>query len=677
MLLFALTIFVSAFLLFQVQPVISKAILPWFGGAAGVWNTCMLFFQAALLGGYTYAHWLQAQPAKRQRQVHLALLGLSLLSLPILPSVTWKPTGAEDPIFRILGLLATTIGLPYFLLSTTSPLLQAWYVRETKTGIPWRLFALSNAASLAALLTYPVLVEPNLSVPQQAWVWSGAYALFIVLAGLVAWKFAAVDTPHTETADAEPAPAPTFGLRTLWVSLAACASVLLLGVTTHMTQDVAAIPFLWVIPLAVYLLTFILCFETSKAYRRVVFMPALVAALYSFARILAREDWSLTVTEDIAMSAAVLFTCCMVCHGELAALKPAPRYLTGYFVSLSLGGALGGLFVGFIAPVLFNAYYELNIGLWLSGALAVVVIAREGLSTTRQKLVLLTMLIALGAYGAWHVKIKKGEIGGVELAVRNFYGHLHVTKYGEVGQVGAARQLVHGQINHGQQLLDPARRMTPSSYFCVQSGAGRASLARTEGVPRKVGILGLGCGALLGYARKEDDYRLYEINPQVFEIAKKNFTFMTETPAKITEVLGDGRLSLEREAPQQFDLLFMDAFSGDSIPVHLVTREAFDLYARHMKPDAILVVNITNNYLNLLPVVATAAKRLGKVTVEIEDEPAEGDEECYVSHYALVMSPERYAATPELSKQSKLIEPTPGFREWTDAFSNLFAIVRR
>jgi hypothetical protein len=287
------------------------------------------------------------------------------------------------------------------------------------------------------------------------------------------------------------------------------------------------------------------------------------------------------------------------------------------------------------------------------------------------------MLIALGAYGAWHVKIKKGEIGGVELAVRNFYGHLHVTKYGEVGQVGAARQLVHGQINHGQQLLDPARRMTPSSYFCVQSGAGRASLARTEGVPRKVGILGLGCGALLGYARKEDDYRLYEINPQVFEIAKKNFTFMTETPAKITEVLGDGRLSLEREAPQNFDLLFMDAFSGDSIPVHLVTREAFDLYARHMKPDAILVVNITNNYLNLLPVVATAAKRLGKVTVEIEDEPAEGDEECYVSHYALVMSPERYAATPELSKQSKLTEPTPGFREWTDAFSNLFAIVRR
>ncbi|MBI2689367.1 MAG: fused MFS/spermidine synthase [Acidobacteria bacterium] len=677
MLLFGLTIFVSAFLLFQVQPVISKAILPWFGGAAGVWNTCMLFFQAALLGGYTYAHWLQGQPAKRQRQVHIALLALSALSLPILPSVAWKPIGNEEPIWRILGLLATTIGLPYFLLSTTSPLLQAWYVRHNRTGVPWRLFALSNAASLAALLTYPVLVEPALSVPQQAWIWSGAYLVFLGLGGFMAWKFAAEDIPHEDTAEA-PAEAPSTGLRVLWVMLAACASILLLGVTTHMTQDVAAIPFLWVIPLAVYLSTFILCFETSKVYRRIVFLPALAGALYYFGKLLGRDnEWSVTVTQNIAISAAVLFVCCMVCHGELASLRPAPRYLTGYYVSLSLGGALGGLFVGLVAPLLFNAYYELNIGLWLSAALATVVVARTGLATTARKLVLLAMLIAVGAYGAWMVEIKKNEIGGVELAVRNFYGHLHITIYGQVGELGAARQLVHGQINHGQQLLDPARRMIPSSYFCRASGAGRASLARTEGVPRKVGVLGLGCGALLGYARKEDDYRLYEINPQVFDIARKNFTFLTETPARITEVLGDGRLSLEREQPQNFDLLFMDAFSGDSIPVHLVTREAFDLYERHLKRDAILVVNITNNYLDLRPVVAAAAQRLGKMAIEIEDQPFEGNEECFLSHYALIISPERYAATPDFRVNSKTLEPTPGFREWTDAFSNLFAIVRR
>ncbi|MFN0106511.1 MAG: spermidine synthase [Bryobacteraceae bacterium] len=674
MYLFGLTIFLSAFLLFQVQPIISKAILPWFGGAAGVWNTCMLFFQAALLGGYTYAHWLQGQPANRQRQIHLALLGLSLLSLPVFPSVAWKPAGNEEPIWRILGLLASTVGLPYFLLSTTSPLLQAWYVRHRKAAIPWRLFALSNAASLAALLTYPVLVEPALSVPRQAWVWSAAYAGFLILAGLVVWKFAAVD-PSRESADE--VSAPTLSLRALWVLLAACASVLLLGVTTHMTQDVAAIPFLWIIPLTVYLLTFILCFETSKAYSRGVFLPALAVALYYFAKLIDREEWSVTVGQNIAISAAVLFVCCMVCHGELAALKPAPRFLTGYFVAVSFGGALGGLFVGLIAPLLFNAYYELNIGLWLCAALAAVVVARAGLNTTLQKLTLLAMLIAVGAYAAWMVKIKNEEIGEVELAVRNFYGHLHISVWGSAGESGAARQLVHGRINHGQQLLDPSRRMIPSSYFCRQSGAGRASLARTAGVPRKVGILGLGCGALLGYGQKDDHYRLYEINPDVFEIARKNFTFVTETPAKVTGVLGDGRLSLEREEPQNFDLLFMDAFSGDSIPVHLLTREAFDLYARHMKPDAILVVNITNNYLDLRPVVAAAAQRLGRLAVEIEDTPDVTDEECYPSLYALIISPERYAATPDFRVNSKLLEPRPGFREWTDAFSNLFAIVRR
>lgn len=677
MLLFALTIFVSAFLLFQVQPVISKAILPWFGGAAGVWNTCMLFFQAALLGGYTYAHWLERQPAKRQRQVHLALLGLSLLSLPIIPSAAWKPAGGDEPMGRILGLLATTIGLPYFLLSTTSPLLQVWYVRFNRAGVPWRLFALSNAASLAALLTYPVLIEPALSVPQQAWVWSGGYLVFLGLCGTMAWKFAADPEPES-LASEEPAAPPSPGLRALWVALAATASVLLLGITTHMTQDVAAIPFLWVIPLAVYLVTFILCFETSKAYRRWLFVPAMAVALYYFARLLDREDgWSLTVPENVAFSAVLLFLCCMVCHGELSRLKPAPRYLTGYYVSLSLGGALGGLFVGLLAPLLFNAYYELNIGLWLAAALAAIVVARDGLATPERKALVTAMLVAVGAYGAWMVKIKRDELKDVPLAVRNFYGHLHVSVWGKEGEVGAARQLVHGTINHGQQLLDPARRMVPSSYFCRPSGAGRASLARQEGVPRKVGVIGLGCGALLGYGQKGDDYRLYEINPMVFEIARKEFTFLTGTPAKVTEVLGDGRLALEAEPSQQFDLLFMDAFSGDSIPVHLVTREAFDLYERHLKKDGVLVVNITNNYLDLRPVVAAAAARLGKIAIEIEHNPDDGDEECYISHYALVMSPERYKANNDFQTDAPVIKPTPGFREWTDSFSNLFAIVRR
>jgi SAM-dependent methyltransferase len=672
--LFALAIFLSAFLLFQVQPVISKAILPWFGGAAGVWNTCMLFFQAALLGGYTYAHWLQSQPARRQRNVHIALLALSLLSLPILPSVNWKPAGGEQPIFRILGLLATTIGLPYFLLSTTSPLLQAWYVRAIPGGIPWRLFALSNAASLGALLSYPLLIEPTFNVPTQSWIWSGAYLAFAALAGYTAWNYSADPPPRAAHSDA---PAPTPARKLLWIALAACASVLLLAITTHLTQDVAAIPFLWVIPLAIYLLTFILCFETEKAYFRPFFLPTFAAALIYFTRVLAGYGPDLDVPQNIALCSAVLFLACMVCHGELAALKPAPRHLTGFYVSLSLGGALGGLFVGLLAPLLFNAFYELAIGLWLSAALVAAVYLQRGVPTVKQKLAALALLVAAGTYGGWLLKIKKDELAGVPVAVRNFYGHLHITIWGEPGEYAAAKQLIHGTINHGQQLLDPQRRLIPTSYFCRESGAGRALLARKDGIPQKVGIIGLGCGALLGYSRPGDEYRLYEINPQVFQLARKEFTFLPESRAQVAEVLGDGRLSLEREPPQQFDVLFMDAFSGDSIPVHLVTAEAFDLYARHLKPDGILVVNITNNYLDLRPVVAASAARSGRVTLEIENDPGYGNEECYISHYALVLSPERLAAEPGLRVNSKTVEPSPAFRPWTDSFSNLFAIVRR
>jgi len=404
----------------------------------------------------------------------------------------------------------------------------------------------------------------------------------------------------------------------------------------------------------------------------------LIAALYAMAKVLDHDadDWTLTVAQNVSLCAAVLFICCMVCHGELAGLKPAPRYLTGYYVSLSVGGAAGGLFVGLVAPLIFNAYYELNIGLWLCAALATIVFARNSAGDTLGKAALLGFLIGLGAYGAWMVKIKKAELGSVELAVRNFYGHLHVSRYGNDGDPSATRQLVHGQINHGTQLLDPARRMEPVSYFCKTSGAGRALLTRDE-KPMKVGVLGLGCGALLGYAKAGDEYRIYEINPLVFEIADSRFSFTRETQAKIYRVLGDARLSLEREEPQRFDRLFMDAFSGDSIPVHLVTHEAFDLYFRHLKPDGIVVVNITNSYLDLLPVVTKAAAAFGKVVVEIEDTPYEGDEECYISHYALVMSPEKLAATPALLKDAAQPKPDEHFREWTDAFSNLLAIVRR
>ena len=347
MALYAVTIFLSSFLLFQVQPIISKIILPWFGGSAAVWNTCMLFLQAALLGGYTYAHLLYDKlPSKRQSHTHIGLLAVSLLALPILPGASWKPEGAENPAILILGLLAATIGLPYFLLSTTGPLMQAWYARANAGAVPYRLFALSNFASLLALISYPLYVEPALDSNRQAWIWSGAYAVFVIVCAGVAWRVRNDTSPTATAEEAESIePPPTVKRRLLWVGLAACPSVLLLSVTTHLTQDIASIPFLWIVPLVLYLLSFILTFETDKIYRRWLWLPLFAASLAGMVWIEMDSAPVITMVQRIAACAAAMFVCAMVCHGELASLKPHPRYLTNFYVALSVGGALGGLFI--------------------------------------------------------------------------------------------------------------------------------------------------------------------------------------------------------------------------------------------------------------------------------------------------------------------------------------------
>ena len=391
MLLYSLTVFLSAFLLFQVQPIVAKTILPWFGGSSAVWSTCMLFFQVVLLLGYLYAHWLHEKLAPRRQAIaHIAALAVSLAALPILPNPGWKSAGMAHPSLTILALLSLTVGLPYFLLSSTSPLLQAWYARTHRQGMPYRLFALSNFASMLALLSYPFVVEPNLPTRIQGWVWSAAYVCFAALCGITAWRSSARAAPPPAAAR-QGAPtigdSPAWTLRLLWLGLAAGASVLLLAVTNHLTQDVAAIPFLWILPLSVYLLSFIVCFESPAFYRRAVFLPLLGLSLAFMAYRLwpYRLDFDLPwlgfltnmpIRRVIACFAAGLFACCMVCHGELARLKPHPRYLTGFYVTVSLGGAVGGLFVGLVAPNLFRAYYEFPIGLGLCAAIAFLVLAR-------------------------------------------------------------------------------------------------------------------------------------------------------------------------------------------------------------------------------------------------------------------------------------------------------------
>jgi hypothetical protein len=686
MLLYALAISLSAFLLFEVQPIIAKMILPWFGGTSTVWTTCMLFFQVVLLLGYLYAHWLHEKLVPRaQAYVHMAVLALSLATLPILPNPVWKTAEVAHPSQRILLLLAITVGLPYFLLSSTSPLLQAWYARRQRGALPYRLFALSNAASMFALLTYPLLVEPNLPTRLQGICWSAVYVCFVVLCGATAWRTsrdaeaepaAAVEATLEATVEETTEPPPSWTTRLVWLGLSASASVLLLAVTTHLTQDVAAIPFLWILPLSLYLLTFIICFESPGAYRRSIFLPLLAIAFAFFGYRLWPYHYAMQMRVAIALCGLGLFICCMVCHGELVRLKPDPKYLTGFYVTVSLGGACGGLFVGLVAPSLFKAFDEFPIGLALCAVLVFRVLAPEfkQFGLVWQRIGIAALGLVLCGYLGWLVHIMHQLVGGYLLVERNFYGQLKVEDDRDPADEFASRTLVHGTINHGAQFFNPVYHDEPVTYFCPQSGIGRAM--RAQRGPRHIGILGLGCGTLAAYGRAGDTIRIYEINPLVLEIANRDFTYLRDTRAKTEVAMGDGRLTLESEPAQNFDVLVMDAFSGDSVPVHLITAEAFRLYFRHLKPDGILAVNMTNTYLDLEPVMERAAAAVGKEAYSYEFKPDPGDQICYVCSWALIMDHSTMAAHPGLERGGTLLKSHPQFRTWTDDFSNMFGILK-
>ena len=674
--LYGITIFLSAFLLFQVQPIIAKMVLPWFGGTSAVWTTCMLFFQLVLLAGYAYAHWLNGRRGRlAQAGVHTALLALSLAALPIIPRASWKPSGNENPSWLLLGLLAVTVGLPYFLLSTTSPLLQAWYARSHKGATPYRLFALSNLASMLALLSYPPLVEPNLPTRAQGQVWSAAYVCFAILCTTLAWSGARWRIPVTAAAsEAASAEAPAWTVRLLWMGLAGCASTLLLSVTTFLTQDVAAIPFLWIVPLSIYLLSFIICFESPRLYWRRVYLALLPVALGFCAwRIWENAGDVFRIVPVIVLMSASLFVFCMVCHGELASLKPHPRYLTSFYLMISVGGALGGLFVGLLAPHVFPAYYEFPIGLGLCAALVTAVLLVRG-SLGPRRWVKAAVIVPVAAYLVFIGIVIRDDVKEYLLVRRNFYGRLAVYDDADPRvEEEATRHLVHGVINHGEQPLRKQYSRLPITYFCPSSGIGVA-MRSLEGLPRKIGILGLGCGTLAAYGLPGDVIRIYEINPLVLQFAQNQFSYLRDTAARMEVVMGDGRLSLEREPSQQFDLLVMDAFSGDSVPVHLITREAFKTYFRHLKPDGILAVNISNRYLDLKPVVERGANAFGKIALVFDYTPDESDFLCFSCSWTLVMDPATRRRLP--SYAGEVLQAHANFRPWTDDFSNMHAILK-
>lgn len=683
-----LTIFLSALLLFQVEPLIGKIILPWFGGVAAVWTVCLLFFQVLLLLGYLYAHLLTQHFGRpTQGWIHTALLAASLLVLPILPRNSWKPAGPEHPALHILEVLVLAVGLPFFVLSATSPLLQAWLASAKKDAGVYRFYALSNTGSLLGLLTYPVLIEPRLSIFRQGWGWSFAYAAFAVACGIIAvtQRGAASALPQ-ETC----APRPHGNTRALWIALPACSSALLLGITNHITQNIAAVPFLWIIPLSLYMLSFILCFG-SRWYHRMLFLRLLGVALGCMAYALSPSLTSLPLWILISIFCTGLFLCCMFCHGELARLKPDPAHLTSFYFWSSLGSVLGAAFVALLAPQIFSAFYELHVALGACALLAVAVHSVDPASPFRQPhwLFALRALYSLAAMIVVALfLLARDESASSNQMARNFYGVLRVSDESAPSVVLLKgdepsrpeddlrfRRLMNGTITHGLQFLGAARRDQPVSYYGPESGIGVALTALAPRGARRVGVIGLGTGTVAAYAHAGDEFTFYEINPLVVRIAQQDFTFLRDSKARISFERGDARLTLERQPPQQLDLLAVDAFSSDSIPVHLLTLEAFELYFRHLKPDGILAVHISNRHLYLEPVVAAAAEKLGKDAVIIES-PSDRAKEIFLARWVLLANRGVLNQFPDIDDAGEPVTPLTRVKLWTDSYSSLFAVLK-
>jgi hypothetical protein len=768
---FAATIFVSAFLLFQIQPLVSKYILPWFGGTPAVWTTCILFFQTLLFGGYAYAHfsatWLKP---RQQAVVHLVLILAALLLLRVIPGDSWKPTDSYHPGWKILVLLTATVGLPYFVLSSTGPLIQAWFARSFEGRAPYRLYALSNVGSLLALLSYPFFFERLLTVHTQANVWAAGFIVYAALCGYAAMSLWAsfrseesvegaglrvqhspgTSSPRATKLQPPPLPQrPEWWRWPVWLLLPALASMTLLATTNHVCADMTPAPFLWVVPLALYLLTFIIAFDQPKLFVPVVWAIPVAMAIYAITMIDRRHAGSPTSLYDwgklglsmrwiieglihhkhgdefkfatspqvvvsfawyVTFCFATMFGICMLCHGELFRLRPQPHYLTGYYLMIAAGGALGGLLVAIVAPLVFVTYVEWSASVFLGFLLAAgivlrsiwgvisdkrIVAAPNNLFWTVPAFVVPLALLLIGIFDLTVYLEKTDE--GIVLRQRNFFGALHIEDNEPHSSDQHNLSLVHGRITHGMQYTDEERRHIPTTYYARDSGVGRAvgfyrQVLRDRGV--RIGCIGLGTGTMAAYVDRGDSIRFYDINPAVIEISTsgKWFTYFTdakERGGKSDVVLGDARLSLERERVegqlQHFDVLVLDAFSGDAIPVHLLTKEAFKIYLDHLASakedgqDGAIAVHITNRYLDLEPVVLGLAEefKLGHVFINNAGDSEGGYNSDWIilTHNAeLLKELEQYAEAEPEERDPKEKPKKPLL--WTDDFSNLFDVLK-
>jgi SAM-dependent methyltransferase len=696
----ALTILLSSFLLFLVQPIIAKQILPWFGGSAGVWTVCLVFFQTVLVLGYAYAHLLaRGRMASRQFVPHIALLLGSLTSLPIIASAFWKPGNGAQPALRILSLLLTTVGLPYFLLASTAPLIQRWLSTadsfSSRDRSIYRLFALSNLGSLLGLLCYPFAIEPWIPLRAQAYAWSTGYLAFVGCSIGYAWsRWSKSETANLSVEDGPAtiasAASPGVALYAYWIGCAALGSILLLSVTNQITQNVASVPLLWLVPLSLYLLSFTICFQGHDGrgwYQRRLWVAPAMLFTAAMAWALLADRVHVPVAAAILLFTAGMFVGCMVCHGELALTKPEPAHLTHFYLSVAAGGALGGLLVGMVAPLIFDAYWEMPLALIALSGLLLYCTRQEARSSTRIHRATNAVLWGLGLtaflctlyFSGHYYRVLSAD---TRYSSRNFYGTLRVTQSPYDG--GHIRYLTHGTILHGSQVMQLPLREEATTYFGKSSGIGRA-IACADGWsrPLRIGSIGLGIGTLAAYARSGDVFRVYELNPAVIDVAETEFRYLKDSKAEIQLVLGDARLSLEQEIAQgrfdrpeqRFDVLSVDAFSGDAIPVHLLTREAFDIYARVTRPDGIIAFHLSNRFLNLPPLVARIAQDARYHVALIADRPPAGSL-MRSSDWLLVTRNTAALSQPEISGHTKPVVALDDLPVWTDQFTNLVRILK-
>jgi len=681
-LLYGATVFLAAFLLFAVEPMAAKRLLPALGGSSAVWITCLVFFQTVLLLGYLYAHALArwARPL-RAAGFHGAIIGVAAVLLILSPQPSLAGAAAH-PLTAIFAALTRSIGLPFLLLAATSPLLQYWYARQQGSAVPWRFFALSNAGSLLALVLYPALIETHFGLGMQRTLWICGFALYAILCACLAWSLRRAEPASSDagasarsaTASAPSAPQPTLGTRLLWFLLPAAGAIQLCAVTEHISQNIAAVPLLWVLPLAVYLITFILAFDAPRLYQRWFVIRLLIVLLAALSWFLTQTGVSLPIVLSLGFFLTEMFVACWFCHAETYALRPTdPAQSTVFYLSIAAGGAAGSIFIGIVCPLLFDANYDI--------ALAFLATAAVALAATWS--------------GGWQPRLLWGSSTAVVLVVvvmlhladarclleeRNFYGALRVSQTHTPPQALTARTLTHGTITHGMQWFAPEFRTTPTTYYASDSGIGlalRFCCQLPDGLlrPRRIGVVGLGAGTIAAYGVPGDTMRFYEINPAVPPIAHNLFTFLRDSGAQVSIVEGDARLSLAADPPQNFDVLAIDAFSGDAIPMHLLTTQAMQVYQRQLAPGGILAFHVSNQYLDLPPEIAELALATG-MTARLFDSPPNETVGEYRATWVLVTNNETFFRQPAIAAFARIDRRRPGLRAWTDDSSSLLPLVQ-